>query len=355
MNINGVQSLQDYNFTTNPKGTRSLPANSLPSGEPNAATTEAPGTLPPVMRSDELTKVELDRPLDPDSFYTPEGMRAAIAEQNLEYDLNGNGVVNIDDMLELLNRMAERDADADNPADEPTINTVARTALTDTSAADLAADVIDSTPTSDVTAVPTRADTPSVATTIVDVLSETPSNDVVTNPTRAGGVDVATNVVDVLNGNNEPTAEAPLRADGAAQPSFASTLVDDTSLAPGELATKIADMMFERLSLAGFTSVPTQINDFISENTSGNPSARAAIGRLEDLFARQDSSIQAKRAEQLAGNIHSRLEDVGYGKRPPVNIQDIVSKLTDNAGEKSRVLDALSKQYPAGLGINLRG
>lgn len=330
MNINGVQTLQDYHFSNAAKPTRAVNGPSLPGDDPSQAT-EAPKK--PVITVDASQHVKLPGEIDPRQFLTPEGFKSAVETQNLDYDLNNNGVVNIDDLLELLSSFgpAQGADDADAPADAaPQRESVVNTLL-----ADYAADVITLDPPVDDAIddiAPSRTDGSEFVSTILDEIAQNDDND--------GPV-----LSDVGKTSTVPEVTP-----------FASTLVNDTSLSQGATLDNISQEIYNRLSTAGFLGAPEGLGEFISLGTTADDNAvRTIVGSVEELFAQQSENISQKQAEWAAQRLFTNLEEAGYTKNPPVNVHELVAKLTENTGKGDSVLSALSKFYPDGLGIDIRG
>jgi hypothetical protein len=65
-------------------------------------------------------------------------------------------------------------------------------------------------------------------------------------------------------------------------------------------------------------------------------------------------SLAASELRTVSGSLVDRLLAAGFTDRPPTNLGDIVDKLNLSPGDRSGVMQRLNNAYPNGLGVNMR-
>lgn len=93
---------------------------------------------------------------------------------------------------------------------------------------------------------------------------------------------------------------------------------------------------------------------------AGSESPRAASAVSAQLTA-TDIGGKSQRGEQahvrvqnLVNSLINRLNETGFENQPPTNIRDIVSRLDLHPSQMNFVMNRLGERYPQGLGVNLR-
>jgi hypothetical protein len=251
-----------------------------------------------------------------DSTLTLDGLMSAWGQgKSSPYDLTGNGVVDVDDLLQFINGLSGPST-PEAPAAE--------------SEFDIAVAQFD--PDEAAIAIPLESDT---AATAVEVKS---------GPLTAVLPDVVATTV--------PTIGVP--SIGAPPPAAPPMTLDGLMAAWGQTSSAYD------LSGNGVVDV-----DDLLQFINGLTNDQVATPRELPQFATAgppdvaDKSAAAKKSlggiAQLTDTLIDRLSRAGFEHQPPTNIRDLVDKLGLNARETDRVMHGLSRRYPQGLGVNAAG
>jgi len=314
MSITGIQAAPDTILGPTTKNIRRNDAPGLPP-DPNPSG----GAVDPRKVIDPSQQVTLPGEADPQRLLYPEGFGNAQAAQDLDYDLSGNGVVNIDDLLALLNQIT---APADEAVDEPSPS-VGQPARSQTPVIRAATDI----PAADVNVTPTRTDASEVADDVVtEVVTTTPTNEAAERTTLSGDV----------------TESA---AGGAT--------ADDVSVNPS--VQDISRAIFGRLVDAGFISAPESLGAFFTLGGIDEGVATDVASNLSAYFGEQNDEFANKQARLAAKGLVQRLQNEGFINQPPENIHALAAELAGTQGSPDDIIRNVQTYYPNGLGLNLQG
>lgn len=247
-----------------------------------------------------------DAPVDgPDLNNTPtvEGFDAAWGSSDASYDLNADGTVNMQDLLQFLSQQPGA-----APANEDDVTVVPLPAVPDPSANDeLSHD--------DIAA-------PAADLTLDGFLKSWGSDSAEYDINESGTVDIQ----DLLQFLAQQSSEG-----------------EDIEASVNEMFAKVWGSSDSRLDLNADGTVNVQdLLQFLSQTENG-----------ETEGAREPANFD--RATRVAEALSRRFDASGFGNYPPGNLQNILDRLDLDSGDRQRVMDHLQSRYPDGLGINLRG
>lgn len=233
-------------------------------------------------------------------FLTIDGLKKAWGESDSIYDLNGDGTVNVSDLLKLLaegGTMAHPDAPL-------TIDGLLQVWGQSNAAYDL------------------NADGTVNVTDLLQMLAQLGEE-----PAPADAI-----------------APAPLAAtaDPADTPIAASTLEKPIS------STLPAEKPATRIDITG--KDPIADTTPLRPGNSGNPGIPDPLDALTSYPIRSFGELR-----DIAHAIFQRLMGAGYELKPPANIHSVVNQLQLSRPQKQAIIERLAQQYPRGLGINFVG
>jgi hypothetical protein len=258
---------------------------------------------------------------------TVQGFHEHWGQSDSPYDLNGDGTVNIDDLLQYINSLV-------GPDDEPQ--------GTASNAID-AGDVEPAAPVEPIaTAIPDdllptdpNAPTPEPQPPTIQGFHEYWNQ---SNAQYDLNQDGTVNIDDLLQFINslvcvqcpEPTG---IPDDHKSQPSAGLTATSSTDAA--SIAAAATDLDAEPASI----EQPT-------------PPSQVSLGGPRDTALASAPSLT--NVQKLVQTLISRLDENGFKDHPPTNIRELVSRLDLQPAQTDTVLRHLGEHYPQGLGVNVR-
>lgn len=255
------------------------------------------------------------------------------------WDLDGDGTVGMSDLLQML---AGGSGDAESG---PTVDGFSAAWGSDDPMYDLDGDgsvgmndllafLADATSNGEATAPPNPD---------AGLLGDT-GPEMTKDASAALGTTAPDNAVDRLKATLDAAPPAPTKSDpalGVTDPSM-SAETKPTNDGPGELDPRIGLTttnsywgMAVRAAGDGYTDLATM----------------AGLGDADVQAATLETPEQA--AKVLASSIHERLSNLGFQDAPPSNLHEILDGLQLAEGDRKMVLDKLASAYPSGLGLSL--
>ncbi len=230
------------------------------------------------------------------------------------FDINGDGTVNVQDLLQAIQMLSQSQGAA--PAATSSVATDTADATAPVAAAELAE-------------TPTPAQTETVqAAEVLSPAQPTPEAVPVTGPMQ--GPHAVLNITQLVAQWGQSGTSMDINGDGM---------------------VNTADLLQLIAQIGG------------SNSPGGGEAAPAGAPPVADLAeSRVGESVKPETLSGLTdGRMHKlskafieRLTAAGYADAPPTNIRDLVAKLNLMPADNQRLLAALQKQYPEGLGVNLR-
>ncbi|MDY7110472.1 MAG: hypothetical protein SYC29_17720 [Planctomycetota bacterium] len=255
---------------------------------------------------------------------TVEGLKDAWGSDNERYDLNGDGTVNVRDLLALLAQMSQ-------------------TPQTDD--AQLAqAGAVDPKPIGPDGHTPPLP--PEEEPLTIEGLKAAWGTD---DPRYDLNLDGTVNVPDLLALLEQINAQQP-ESDSGLSP----TLVTSNHDIPAD------DVLGEPTPLDQLLEAWGTDNPDYDLNLDGVVNVSDLLAMLAEMSGGRPESVTersalASHASTTAASLVSRLEDAGFAEQPPSNIHELVSQLNLAATERAALLSQLADRYPDGLGLDVIG
>jgi hypothetical protein len=314
---------------------------------------------------------------------TLDGIRKHWGQSDSPYDLNGDGTVNVDDILFYIA------AQTNGQPDEPVVDNAATTIVTagepEVSAPAGDTSIPDQLSTTDPTAgqpltldgfnehwgqANSQYDLNADGTVDMDdmlaFIASQPTHEApevsppnldrpgdgllaITGGTEPTATEVATGITaahetPVIVGNQDGVNQPQVSLDGQLGAWGTNNSTFDLN---GDGTVNMDDL----LQYIGQSALP---------QNSGAESLRAAFNgpaqlRATEAAGRNQSGEQLQvRAQKLVDSLISRLNETGFEDHPPTNIRDLVSRLDLHPSQMNFVMHKLGERYPMGLGVNLK-
>lgn len=279
------------------------------------------------------------RPLGPYTQSDLDQLNAHWGQSNSTYDLDGNGTVNVDDLLLMLTHWHGPDAPApEGPRPGPSVDIApGSTPIEKPTDRPPALPLDMPAPSADITTTPVSEplQSPSYGQSDLDNLMAAwgQSN----SPYDLDG-NGTVNVNDMLQMLTHWTPGAPAASDAA------NTIVTPSPDKPLELLPPdqgaIGKPLFDKplFSASGTTRPHRQKSEPTTPGTV-IPALPATTGSL---------------ATRLSSSLIDRLMAAGFQDRPPTNLREIVDRLNLKPAEHKTLMGNLQNHYPQGLGVNLK-
>ncbi|MBT8485608.1 MAG: hypothetical protein KJO43_08505 [Phycisphaerae bacterium] len=316
-----------------------------PASEPDTTSPNPPGLEP----NDDVTPAGEDT----NEALSVKGLRAAWGSDDTRYDLDGDGVVGMRDLMQLLSQLRATPTDPANPVvpGTPTVDDGTGVNPNDTAIA--------SEPTDEPLSLKglQAAFGTDDASYDFDNDGTVTMRDLLHMLSRLG--DHATAAGDTMmdDGDTRVMAghDALVSLDSGAEPATPMSvqgLLDAWGTSGGEydlVPDGVVDMQ--------------DLLSFLSRIDRGNPewrSARAAIATavptgLATPPPNESAREQHERLQPIANAVRARLEASGFTNHPPQNIHALLQQLNLNGNDQRSVLGQLNQAYPGGLGLNIVG
>jgi Ca2+-binding EF-hand superfamily protein len=316
----------------------------------------------------------------PGTDNTLEGIRKHWGQSDSPYDLNGDGTVNVDDILHYIAGLANGQPDGSTV--DPAMNNVVATDESGISVAAGDTSIPDQLSTTDPTSgqpltldgfndhwghANSQYDLNSDGTVNMDDLlafinsQSTPIAPEISPPAFDRHVDEL------------PTIAGPDQIDLAS----ATVALDETPATVGNLN----NVDQPQVSLDGLLGAWGTNNSTFDLNGDGTVNIDDLLQYIGQLGAPQNAGAESQRvasnipaqllatesagknqrgeqlqvrAQKLVDSLISRLSETGFEDHPPTNIRDLVSRLDLHPSQMNFVMHKLGERYPMGLGVNLK-
>jgi Ca2+-binding EF-hand superfamily protein len=256
---------------------------------------------------------------------TIEGLEAAWGTDDERYDLNGDGTVNVRDLLALLAQMSHSppagDGEVADSGGAPGIDPENPGGVTPP--------------------LPPEEDE-----LTVEGLTEAWGTD---DPRYDLNLDGTVNVQDLLALLAQMSEAKP-----ETEPDVAPAVVTSNQDVPAD------DVLGEPTPLDLLLKAWGTDNPDYDLNLDGVVDVQDLLAMLAELSGGQSGSFTDRAAvtgtvPSTAASLVSRLEAAGYTEQPPSNIHELISQLNLPATERASVLSQLADRYPQGLGLDIIG
>jgi Ca2+-binding EF-hand superfamily protein len=362
----------------------------------HAATTRATAKTPtvtPALREIDLTTATADKPL------TVEGLEQAWGTDDPRYDLNKDGIVDVNDLMSLLQQLAKQEAsgaapatpetgvaesvaaeNTEQPTDAPTLEGLMQAWGSDDPQYDLngdgtvdtsdllsflqqyggqqseAGEVIGDTSNVDPSSLFTNNGGDNGELSLDGLMQAWGSDDPQYDLNGDGTVDTS----DLLSFLQQYGGQSPEAGDGPGSTSNVDPATQTSNADPASNNLTLDGLMQAwgsdnaQYDLNGDGTVDVQdLLQMLSSLTPGETTAASDISSL--LSANGGPSFAAQDPASLASSLIEKLEESGFDQHPPTNLHDMLGQLNLSDGDRKSVLEKLSNHYPVGLGVNMVG
>ncbi|MFK7960351.1 MAG: hypothetical protein AB8G96_07470 [Phycisphaerales bacterium] len=338
----------------------------------------APDGAAPIAVDDLLSNVDPslatpDTASEESTAPTVEGLMEAWGSDDAMYDLDGNGTVGMNDLLQMLAGMDDGGGDGDTPA--PTLDGLMKAWGTDEPMYDLDGD--GSVGMNDLLQLIAGENDPPSGLDLPDdaKVAEFAAAWGTSDPTfdvDGDGIVGERDLAALMAGIKDASAGSIAATDPTATDPAVDALLETLAAVEPKEADKAADVGTTGAATTGHT-VPAELSNVAPDRALrmemlGGPTSPWARLALTDattvdistVAGLSDYSVQAATvgtkeaaADVIAASVKQRLNTLGFGDAPPTNLHEIVDGLKLSDADASMVMDRLNARYPKGLGLSV--